>query len=294
MDEFDLDAQNTLSDNDSVPKSPNDGDSLDDARTIGEPELLQGRYRVLQALGGGSMSEILLAEDTKLNNIKVILKMLPGYMLENEAALAQLKMEAESLFQLTHSNIIALRDFVETESLSFLVMDYIDGVSLDNYIVQNGVLGDAAVMKIFTGLASALDYAHSQGIIHRDIKPSNILIDELGHAFISDFGISNLAINPESSVATGTLPYLSPEQLRGEAPDNAQDIYSFAASMYEVISGKPPFHQGNIPLQIENKAPDPLASAFNKKILKSHTILWISLFSFSICRNSQKLSVYLM
>jgi serine/threonine protein kinase len=133
-------------------------------------------------------------------------------------------------------------------------MDYIQGQTLEDILAERGALPEDEVIRLFTPIAQALDYAHAQRVVHRDIKPSNILIREDGAPFITDFGIAREMKDTMTRVTgrstSGTLPYMSPEQLRGDAPTTQQDIYSLAATMYEALAGHPPFYRGQIEYQI--------------------------------------------
>jgi serine/threonine protein kinase len=140
-------------------------------------------------------------------------------------------------------------------------MDYVPGVTLAQLLAKGGPITEAQAFELFAPLAEALDYAHSQGVIHRDIKPSNILISETGIPFLADFGIASElrdAIKDQVSIA-GTLPYMSPEQLLGNAPSESQDIYSLGVTIYQCLVGHPPFYQGDITYQILHRDPAPLS-----------------------------------
>ena len=141
-----------------------------------------------------------------------------------------------------------------------MIMDYIEGKTLSQHLKENGIMSDFEAFEIFEKLANGLDYAHSKGIIHRDIKPSNIIISTNGNPVLLDFGISDetriaTGYNPQIS---GTLYYMSPEQLRGEPPHSSHDIYSLGATAFECIEGHPPFYEGNIVEQILSSEPPKL------------------------------------
>ena len=224
---------------------------------------LAGRYRVVCKLGEGGMGSVWLAEDTKLDGRQVAIKMLPVVLVASKRAIQQLKTEAKVAIRLAHPNIATLRAFEESNEGPFLVVDYVAGRTLEDALAERGTLPEDEAIRLFTPIAQALDYAHSQKVIHRDIKPSNILIREDGSPFITDFGIAREIKDTMTRVTgrstSGTLPYMSPEQLRGESPTPQQDIYSLAATMYECLSGSPPFHRGQIEYQIMNEPPSPLS-----------------------------------
>ena len=224
--------------------------------------LLAGRYRVVRQLGQGGMGSVWLAEDTKLDGFKVAIKMLPSVLVNNKRAYAQVKAEALVSLKLSHPNIATVRAFEEECGSPFLVMDYIDGQTLDDYLAEKGNLSEEETVRLLKPVAAALDYAHSQGVVHRDVKPGNVMIDKSGHPYVLDFGIAREVQETMTRVtgklSSGTLLYMSPEQLNGDAPRPAQDIYSFAAMAYECLKGEPPFSRGGIEDQIKHKTPEAL------------------------------------
>ena len=230
----------------------------------GRGRLLAGRYRVVKPLGQGGMGSVWLAENVQLDNRPVALKMLPSILVKNKRAYAQLKSEALVSLKLVHPNIVALRAFEENDGNPFLVMDYIEGQTLDDYLAEKGTLSEDEIIKILRPIAAALDYAHGEKVVHRDIKPANVMIRKDGHPFILDFGIARemqeTMTRVTGKLSSGTLLYMSPEQLHGASPKPAQDVYSFAAMVYECLSGKPPFARGQIEYQIDHDKPEPLES----------------------------------
>ena len=241
------------------------GNTINNDMTMGDATgaLLAGRYRVVRQLGQGGMGSVWLAEDTKLDGFKVAIKMLPSVLVNNKRAYAQVKAEALVSLKLSHSNIATVRAFEEEGGNPFLVMDYIDGQTLDDYLAEKGTLTEEEMVKLLKPVAAALDYAHTQGVVHRDVKPANIMIRKDGHPFILDFGIAReiqeTMTRVTGELSSGTLLYMSPEQLNGDAPKPSQDIYSFAAMAYECLKGEPPFTRGAIGDQIKNKTPDLLS-----------------------------------
>ena len=224
------------------------------------PTMLAGRYRVIRKLGEGGMGSVWLAEDTKLYGRKVAIKMLPSILVCNKRAYAQVKAEALVSLKLSHSNIATVRAFEEENGNPFLVMDYVEGRTLDDYLAEKGKLSEDETVKLLKPIANALDYAHSQGVVHRDVKPGNVMIDKSGHPYILDFGIAReiqeTMTRVTGKLSSGTLMYMSPEQLNGAVPKPAQDVYSFAAMVYECLKGEPPFSRGQIEDQIKHKTPD--------------------------------------
>ncbi len=240
-------------------------DTIDNAQTMqpgGKGTLLAGRYRVVRQLGQGGMGAVWLVEDTLLDNKPFAVKMLPSILVSNKRAYAQLKAEALVAMMLVHPNIMQIRAFEENDGNPFLVMDYIDGQTLDEYLAEKGRLSEDEVLRVLRPIAAALDYAHGEGVVHRDVKPANVMIRRDGHPFILDFGIAReiqeTMTRVTGKLSSGTLLYMSPEQLMGESPKPAQDVYSFAAMAYECLKGEPPFVRGSIEDQIKNKQPEPL------------------------------------
>ena len=243
-------------------------DTINDAVTMagGAGALLARRYRVVRQLGSGGMGSVWLAEDTQLDNKPFAIKMLPVVLVRNKRAYNQLKAEALVAMKLVHPNIVQVRAFEENDGNPFLVMDYIDGQTLDDYLCEKckvgGRISEDEVLRILKPIAAALDYAHCEGVVHRDVKPANVMIRKDGHPFILDFGIAReiqeTMTRMTGKLFSGTLLYMSPEQLMGDQPNPAQDVYSFAAMAYECLKGEPPFSHGQIEFQIMNKQPDPL------------------------------------
>ena len=240
------------------------GQTMNDGVTLtgGENPLLVGRYQVVRQLGTGGMGSVWLAKDTQLDNKLFAIKMLPSILVANKRAYQQLKNEALVAMRLVHPNIMQIRAFEENNGNPFLVMDYIEGQTLDDYLAEKGKLSEDETIKLLKPVAVALDYAHGEGVIHRDIKPANVMIRKDGRPFILDFGIAREIQETMTRVtgqfSSGTLMYMSPEQNNGDEPTSAQDIYSFAVMAYECLTGAPPFTRGNIEDQIKNKLPAPL------------------------------------
>lgn len=239
-------------------------DTLDAAVTQGRGvTVLAGQYRIVRKLGEGGMGVVYLAEDMEMGNRLVAIKVLPPLLARNLRAVENLRKEAMVAINLTHPNIIRLYGFHSDGELKFLVMEYIDGQTLEEKIVRSerGRLSVEEVLPIAEQVAAALDYAHSRKppVFHRDLKPSNVMIDKDGTVKLLDFGIAREMKDSYTRVTgqetSGTIPYMSPEQLSGDTPTAAMDIYSLAATLYESLSGHTPFHTGDIRYQIVNKTP---------------------------------------
>jgi serine/threonine protein kinase/formylglycine-generating enzyme required for sulfatase activity len=212
-----------------------------------------GHYKILSQLGAGGMGEVYLAEDTKLNR-KVAIKLLPGGSLESENANRRLLREAQSVAKLDHPNICGILEVSEADGRKFICMQYVEGETLETRMKHRRLeLSESLAISI--QFADALAEAHSGGTIHRDIKPSNIMVTTRGAVKVMDFGLAKLikqteAVQSEAETEAllstpgaliGTLPYMSPEQVRGEPLDGRSDIFSFGVVLYEMISGQQPF-----------------------------------------------------
>ena len=139
---------------------------------------------------GGGMGSVWLAEDLDFKKEKVAIKLRPSILVENKRAAKQLKEEALHWKKLSHPNIATMRNYVENEGNPFLVVDYIEGTTLEDYLVENGKLNEDVAFRLLKPIADALDYAHRVGVIHRDVKPANIMIRKDGSPFVLDFGIA--------------------------------------------------------------------------------------------------------
>ena len=236
--------------------------TINESRTDGTGTVLVGRYRIVRKLGEGGMGSVWLAEDLKLDNDLVAIKMLPSILVHNKKAYAQVKQEAKVSLKLSHANIVKVRTFEEDDDNPFLVLDYIEGESLEDYLAEKGALSESETVRLMTPVAAALDAAHEQGVVHRDVKPGNVMIAKNGKPYILDFGIAREVKETMTKVtgrdSSGTILYMSPEQQRGDDPNPAQDVYSFAAMVYECLTGNPPFYRGDVADQIKNKQPTPL------------------------------------
>ncbi len=241
--------------------------TINDAATIAGNStgtMLANRYRVVRQLGSGGMGRVWLVEDVKLDNKPFAVKMLPAILVSNRRAYEQVKREALIALKLVHPNIVQFRAFEEAAEGGnpFLVMDYIDGQTLDDYLAEKGKLTEEEALRVLRPIAAALDYAHGEGVVHRDVKPGNVMIRRDGRPFVLDFGIAReiqeTMTRVTGKLSSGTLMYMSPEQLHGAVPKAAQDVYSFAAMAYECLTGAPPFSRGQIEYQIDHDAPAPL------------------------------------
>ena len=217
-----------------------------------------GKYRITERLGQGGMAEVYAGVHTHLDR-KVAVKVLHSYLLEGGDFVARFKREAKAVANLRHPNIVQVHDFDIQDDLIFMVMEYVDGVNLHTKLVEMGNKGERIPIKligsIINDIASALDYAHTKGMLHRDIKPSNIMIDQDNKAYLTDFGIAKL-LTDQKFTATGTLvgtpAYMSPEQGRGDDLTEESDIYSLGVVAFEMLTGQVPY-DAKTPIGIVHK-----------------------------------------
>jgi serine/threonine protein kinase len=206
-------------------------------------------YRVVERLGAGGMGEVYRAHDEKLDR-DVALKVLPEGSLADEGARSRFQEEAHALSRLSHPHIATIHDFDTADGVDFLVMELVRGPSLRDELEEKGALPEKTVVRLGAQLAHGLQAAHEQGIVHRDLKPANLQLTPDGLLKILDFGLARLLPKEpapgEETAPTqtavrqvaGTLPYMSPEQLRGRGVDARTDLYAAGAVLYEMATGK--------------------------------------------------------
>ena len=202
------------------------------------------RYHVIREIGRGGMANVYLAEDTYLDNRQVAIKILRSNFENDSLAIARFQREAYAMAELNHPNIVGISDVGDADDQQYIVMEYIDGLTLKQYINEHAPLANEEAIRIGDEILAAMALAHSSGIIHRDLKPQNILITKDGTAKVTDFGIAK-ALSETSLTQTnsmfGSVHYLSPEQARGGNATPQSDLYAIGIIIYEMLTGAIPF-----------------------------------------------------
>ena len=212
---------------------------------------LDGRYELLELIGVGGMADIYKAKDITEDRI-VAVKILKTEFVGSEDFIRRFRNESKAIALLSHQNIVKIYDVGFTDKLQFIVMEYIDGITLTEYISKQGVLKWKDVVHFTMQILKALQHAHDRGIVHRDIKPQNVMLLNDGTIKVMDFGIARFNRETDKTVsekAIGSVHYISPEQARGDVTDERSDIYSVGVMMYEMLTGKKPF-DGDSPVSI--------------------------------------------
>lgn len=206
-----------------------------------------GNYRITKFIGDGGMGQVWLAEHTLLGR-KVAIKSLHLQFARNAGIRARFKQEAATLAHLQHPNIVALHDYIEEGDDAYLVMEYVQGTPLDEFITrQTGPIPTGQLRELFGQILDGFVYAHAKMVVHRDIKPSNFLVTKDGNVKILDFGIAKILTESNQKLTKtganmGTVLYMSPEQVRGEALDLRSDIYSLGVTLFQMATGQCPYN----------------------------------------------------
>ncbi|MDO5559156.1 MAG: Stk1 family PASTA domain-containing Ser/Thr kinase [Oscillospiraceae bacterium] len=208
---------------------------------------LDGRYEIIELIGVGGMADVYKANDI-LDNKTVAVKILKSEFSENEEFLRRFRNESKAIAVLSHPNIVRVFDVGFTDKIQYIVMEYIDGITLDEYMIKEGRLDWKDAVHYIMQILRALSHAHSKGVVHRDIKPQNIMVLTDGTIKVMDFGIAKFAREEglgDNIQAIGSVHYISPEQARSDVTDEKSDIYSVGIVMYEMLTGVKPFDTDN-------------------------------------------------
>lgn len=224
---------------------------------------LFGRYLLVRIAGRGGMGVVWVARDEKLER-EVALKFLPELVVHDAGLLDQMKRETRRSLELTHRNIVRIYDFIGDTQCACISMEYVDGPTLSALRVQrpNRVFEVGDIREWIAQACEALEYAHHQArIVHRDLKPANLMLNSKGELKVADFGIArsltdSVSMLTRSQGTSGTLVYMSPQQLNGDRASHLDDIYSLGALIYDLLTGRPPFYSGQIDWQIREQSPE--------------------------------------
>lgn len=210
-------------------------------------KIIDGRYEIIEEVGRGGMAIVYLAKCLVLNRY-VAIKMLRPEFRDDAEFIKRFKIEAQSAGNLTHPNIVSIYDVGNEGDIEYIVMEYVEGITLKQYLGAKGTLPESEAIDFSAQICAGLEHAHKKGIVHKDIKPENILITKEGILKITDFGIAkalNQGTITTGGLAMGSVHYFSPEQARGSFVDAKTDIYSVGVLLYEMVTGRRPFDGEN-------------------------------------------------
>ncbi|WP_251422123.1 Stk1 family PASTA domain-containing Ser/Thr kinase [Veillonella agrestimuris] len=217
--------------------------------------ILDNRYNIIRKIGSGGMADVYLGEDALLGR-PVAIKILHSNFANDEEFVARFKREAQAAGKLNHPNIVNMYDVGFDQGLHYIIMEYVDGKTLKEYIKEKGPLSIDEAVKFTIAIAEGLEHAHAMGIVHCDIKPHNVIITDNGRVKVTDFGIARAMNSTNTMMYTnsimGSAHYLSPEQASGKSVDGSTDIYSLGVVLYEMLTGKVPF-EGETPISVALK-----------------------------------------
>jgi len=213
-------------------------------------KLLDNRYEILEIIGTGGMAVVYKAHCRLLNRY-VAIKILKDEYAKDADFRRRFHTESQAIAKFSHQNIVAIYDVNRSDNIEYIVMELVEGVTLKEYMSQNGKLTTSEFLHFAPQIAAALEHAHSKGIIHRDVKPQNVIILPDGSLKMTDFGIARVSKSQQTLTdeALGSVHYVSPEQAKGSNIDERSDIYSFGVVMYEMLTGCLPF-EGETPVAV--------------------------------------------
>lgn len=231
---------------------------------------LDGRYEIQEIIGVGGMAVVYKAHDN-VENRTVAIKILKDEFVTNEEFIRRFKNESKAIAVLSHPNIVKVYDVSFGDLIQYIVMEYIDGITLKEFIERQGSLKWKDAVYFTVQILKGLQHAHDKGIVHRDVKPQNIMVLSDGTIKVADFGIARFARNEQRTItdkAIGSVHYISPEQARGEKTDEKADIYSVGVMLYEMLTGRLPFEaESAVSVAIMQLQRDPeLPTAINPSI----------------------------
>ncbi len=254
--------------------------------------LIGGRYEIVETIGKGGMAIVYKAKCQMLNRYVALKVLRPEYR-EDKDFIRRFKAEAQSAASLSHPNIVSIHDVCHDEDLDYIVMEYVEGVTLKQYIDAQGILPWREAVDYAAQICAGLEHAHKKGIIHKDIKPHNIMITREGTLKITDFGIAKVMSSgtiATGNIAMGSVHYFSPEQARGGYTDHKTDIYSLGVVLYEMLTGKLPFEgdtaiaiamqhiekEATLPRELNPDIPESLENVIRRAMSKDQTMRYDS------------------
>jgi eukaryotic-like serine/threonine-protein kinase len=204
--------------------------------------MVDGRYKVLRRIGSGGMADVYCAEDIHLGR-QVAIKVLHRRFAQDQEFVERFRREAKSAAGLNHPNVVGVFDRGEHEGTYYIAMEFLEGRTLKEIVAAEAPLAQERVIDLGLQILQAAGFAHSHGVIHRDFKPHNVIVDDAGHAKVTDFGIARAGASEmtETGSIMGTAQYLSPEQAQGHAVTATSDVYSIGVMLYEMLAGRLPF-----------------------------------------------------
>ena len=236
---------------------------------VPEPTEIAGRYQIVKKLGAGAFGTVYKAKDTRLERMVAIKTIRLEGLAASQAGLKEMtdrfEREARTAAKLKHPGIVTIHDYGESQGLSYIAMEFIDGIGIDSVLTETGRMPVERAAALGAQVAEALDYAHSHGVVHRDIKPANIMIEAGDRVKVTDFGIAKPGDSAEHLTVTGSLlgtpSYMSPEQARGQKLDGRSDLFSVGCVLYEMVAGTKAFRGESITallFKIITEEPPPL------------------------------------